>query len=147
VVNTRVLIETGRWVFHTHDVLRQIDAIQSTLVDADAGERGYLLTGDDAYLVPYRTARARTADDLTRLRDLTRDDPDQQARVSVLEPKARQALDDLGRVAELYRTRGAEAARAAFGGGAGQAAATEARRLLADLEDGEQQLLAVRAED
>src|SRR5213080_111747 len=55
VVNTRVLIETGRWVFHTHDVLRQIDAIQSTLVDADAGERGYLLTGDDAYLVPYRT--------------------------------------------------------------------------------------------
>jgi signal transduction histidine kinase len=45
---------------------------QALVVDAEAGQRGYLLTGRDEYLVPYREALAKIEPTFTRLRELTR---------------------------------------------------------------------------
>ncbi|MEO8486979.1 MAG: CHASE3 domain-containing protein [Betaproteobacteria bacterium] len=44
----------------------------SLVVDAEAGQRGYLLTGRDEYLVPYREALPKLEQTFTRLRELTR---------------------------------------------------------------------------
>jgi signal transduction histidine kinase len=38
---------------------RQLEALFSTLKDAETGQRGYLLTGDESYLQPYQAARTR----------------------------------------------------------------------------------------
>jgi signal transduction histidine kinase/CheY-like chemotaxis protein len=43
---------------------RQFETVLSTLKDAETGQRGYLLTGKDAYLEPYEAARARLGNDL-----------------------------------------------------------------------------------
>src|SRR5579863_1159194 len=43
------------------------------LSDAEAGQRGFLLTSDDKYLQPYEAARDRIEPTLDRLTDLFRD--------------------------------------------------------------------------
>ena len=45
---------------------------QSLVVDAEASQRGFLLTGRDEYLVPYREAQPRIEQAQTRVRELTR---------------------------------------------------------------------------
>ncbi len=57
--NTIKLIENEHWVSHTHQVLTELEATLSTLKDAETGQRGYLLTGEERYLEPYNSAIAR----------------------------------------------------------------------------------------
>src|SRR5580704_1948714 len=47
--------------------------LQGELSDAEAGQRGFLLTDDDKYLQPYQSARDRVEPTLDRLTDLFRD--------------------------------------------------------------------------
>ena len=50
--------EAARQVAHTIDVTDHLDALLSTFQDAETGQRGYLLTGDERYLEPYHAATA-----------------------------------------------------------------------------------------
>src|SRR6266403_4488 len=52
--NTARFAEAAEWRKHTYDVLRNLDETVARLVDAETGQRGYLLTGEEAYLEPYR---------------------------------------------------------------------------------------------
>ena len=54
--NTAAMRENNHWVAHTHEVLATVSAIESTLKDAETGQRGFLLTGKDSYLAPYTAA-------------------------------------------------------------------------------------------
>ena len=56
---------------HTYDVLDHSNKLLNDLADAETGQRGYLLTGDEAYLDPYRAAIRSAAADLTELHRLT----------------------------------------------------------------------------
>ena len=57
--NVDRLVEATVWVEHTHEVLRQLSDIMLNVVDAEANQRGYLLTGDEDYLQPYRESVER----------------------------------------------------------------------------------------
>ena len=46
-------------VSHTNAVLGQLESVLSSLTDAETAQRGYLLTGQAAYLDPYRGAVTR----------------------------------------------------------------------------------------
>jgi len=55
------LAETGQWIGHTHEVLAAIDAVAATATTAEAGTRGYALTGEERFLEAYQSgARAWT---------------------------------------------------------------------------------------
>src|SRR6266404_8034542 len=54
--NIREVATSVQWVSHTNEVLTRLEAVLSTLKDAETGQRGYLLTGEPAYLEPYRDA-------------------------------------------------------------------------------------------
>jgi methyl-accepting chemotaxis protein len=45
--NISKLTATSEWVTHTHDVLEHIAGVLSSLRDAETGQRGYVITGDD----------------------------------------------------------------------------------------------------
>jgi len=49
-----VRAEVGR----TRSEIIALQALLATIEDAETGQRGYLLTGDQAYLTPYRQATA-----------------------------------------------------------------------------------------
>ena len=75
-----------------NDVARiQVRNVLMHLLNAETGQRGYLLTGDSLYLAPYRQGASRFATDLSRLREMTADNPRQQARLREIETLA----DDL----------------------------------------------------
>src|SRR2546425_12009344 len=52
----------------TNVTLLRLDNLLAHLLDAEAGERGYLVTGKDSYLEPFRKALARTRQDIEALR-------------------------------------------------------------------------------
>ena len=56
---------------HTNAVIHRSDALMSELRDAETGQRGYSLTGDEAFLEPYIAVRDSIVAHLEQLRTLT----------------------------------------------------------------------------
>src|ERR1700722_3610401 len=72
-----------------------LDAVIARLVDAETGQRGYLLTGDEAYLEPYREAIKGLDLVMGQLKVLAAGSPAQQKHVQALEPLIEQKLMEL----------------------------------------------------
>src|SRR5688572_6447682 len=79
--NTNTLEETNGQVVHTYEVLNALDSITQLLKDAETGQRGFLITGADAYLTPYDDASSATAGAVDAVAGLTSDNATQQERI------------------------------------------------------------------
>src|SRR5207244_3917324 len=53
-ISVNRLLQTTRWVDHTHQVIEQLEAIVTDLGLIVAGDRGYALTGSRSFLEPYQ---------------------------------------------------------------------------------------------
>jgi methyl-accepting chemotaxis protein len=84
--STATLTDTAALVTHTHQVLEKLEAVLSDMKDAETGQRGYIITGEDKYLEPFRAAQRAINQDVKTLRDLTKDNVNQQRRLDILEP-------------------------------------------------------------
>lgn len=71
-------------VLHTRDVMDASSDLERSLLAAETGQRGYLLTHDSSFLAPYRGAPQRADSALRRLELLTRDNPEQQRRLAAV---------------------------------------------------------------
>ena len=69
-----------RSVEHTYEMLQTGETITSLLKDAQAGVRGYLLTGDTVFLSNYRRAPAQLERHLAQMQSLTHNNAPQQQR-------------------------------------------------------------------
>ncbi len=139
------LIENERWVAHTHQVLNELEATISALKDAETGQRGYLVTGDESYLAPYYASGPQIRQHLDRLRALTADNARQQRRIAGLEPliAARQAR--LRRGIDALRTAGPDAARRSVMTGEGRRLMERVREIAAEMTAEETALLSRRS--
>jgi len=102
--------ETQDWVTHTHEVLEANERVLSLLKDAETGQRGYLITGQERYLDPFNTAIVAIELGLRSIKALTNDNPKQQRRLAKLEPLIESKLDELRETIELRRKEGFDAA-------------------------------------
>jgi CheY-like chemotaxis protein/signal transduction histidine kinase/CHASE3 domain sensor protein len=82
----------------TIELLGRLEGVLSTLKDAETGQRGFLLTGEEAYLAPYTDAKDAMPDEFKATRALLVDRPEQRRRLDALE-----SLADL-KMAELDST-------------------------------------------
>jgi signal transduction histidine kinase len=144
---TRILINNDRWVSHTHQVLTALEVVLSTLKDAETGERGFIITGSNEYLEPYRSAVRRIDDDLQTLKELTADNPQQQERIPILQQRIAERLSILKSGIDFKTAGNTEAAQALIASGAGKRSMDDLRRLINEMETGENRLLAKRIED
>lgn len=48
--------KASAWVEHTLEVENRLELLLSALKDAETGERGYIITGNEQHLDPYHTA-------------------------------------------------------------------------------------------
>jgi PAS domain S-box-containing protein len=94
---------------HTSDVLRRANDLLSSLKDAETGQRGYLLTGDEAFLEPYLAVRDNVSIQLEELRQLTVISAARN-HVDALVPLVDAKLAHLARAIELYRNKEVTAA-------------------------------------
>jgi PAS domain S-box-containing protein len=78
------LLGAAQWVDHTDRVIAQVHTVQGLLTDQETGLRGYILTGEQDFLDPYRQAQASITPALDVLNTLVSDNPDQQQLVGAL---------------------------------------------------------------
>jgi signal transduction histidine kinase len=64
---------------HSEAVVSQANLVERLLLDLETGERGYVITGQERFLEPYRSARVTLGPELRRLTKLVEDDPGQRA--------------------------------------------------------------------
>lgn len=62
----------------------QLERALTTIVNAETGQRGYLITQDTTYLASYASARTDVDHEIATIRELTGDSPGQQSRIDSL---------------------------------------------------------------
>src|SRR5579883_3452221 len=105
----RALGENNRRVVRTVESLRLLEVTFSHLKDAETGQRGFLLTGQESYLEPYNVAVASLGEDLRGLA-ATLEIPEQRRRAEALGAKVGEKLAELKETIDLRRRQGPEAA-------------------------------------
>ena len=138
------VVASAQWVTHTLAVQRQFDALLTTVMDAETGQRGFLLLRDADYLAPYRAALAAVEARLTALRDLTADNPAQQARLERLAPLVRAKFAELTETVDLVSRDHREAALTIVASHRGRDLMDRIRANIHDGIDDEDRLLARR---
>ena len=138
--NTTELIAAAESVKRTFQVLGKLESIISAITDAETGQRGYIITGEDAYLEPYNGATAAIDTTLKDLRQLIKD-PGQQKRLDALESLVTARLDIIKVQIDNRRTKGLKAAQDLILSGKGKKAQDEIRQVVTAMTDEENRLL------
>jgi CheY-like chemotaxis protein/CHASE3 domain sensor protein len=111
------LLSALHWVEHTERVIGNANEITKLSVDLETGLRGFLLTGDESFLAPYRTGKAKMSAEMATLRQLVADNPvqlDRLGRISALQSQ----WDEFARnMISLQQQKGDFAARLRAGEG------------------------------
>ena len=137
--------EDRGWVTHTHLVTEKLQAILMDVTQAETGQRGYILTGQEKDLVPYRAGLAQVARDMSDFRNLTSDNPKQQEAIRLLDPLVTARLAGLEGRLYLGRSGGlAGGAEAAAKLNSGEGLMDEVRARISEMRQTEDQLLVSR---
>jgi signal transduction histidine kinase len=79
------LLESEKWVVHTYEVQAALGNVDSAAVDAGRARSGYVFTEGTDFLNNFDAAVPKVHEALLHLRDLTRDNPQQQELCTRLE--------------------------------------------------------------
>jgi signal transduction histidine kinase len=94
------------WVTHTLLVVEKLQAVRIDITQAETGQRGYMLTGQDRYLGLYQAGVMRVRRDMAELPDLTADNPAEQGAIQRLKPLIESRLTELADGIEVRRQSG-----------------------------------------
>jgi len=97
----RNLIKSADLVSHSNEVMTNLDAVISTLKDAETGQRGYLLTGEKEFLEPYNGAKEAAMDYLSKIQVATIDNNFQQRSAKRLEDMIKGRLSIIERTIDV----------------------------------------------
>lgn len=128
-------------VAHTHKVILTATNFYSHMKDAETGQRGFLLTLEEGYLTPYYQGVELSNQALAQLRLLTRDNPDQQVKLSRLQSYSRSKLEELALTIEYAKSGNMKYAMDTVRGGFGKATMDDIRALIEEFIQEEERLL------
>lgn len=134
------------WVLHTHLVLEKLQEVHVNITEAETGQRGYMLTGQERYLKQYSAGVNQVRQDLTELWTLTHDNPTQQDAIKQLEPLIAARVAGLTDRIEIRKRRGLMAGIEALSTTDGEEFMAQIRALIGEMRRTEAQLLAQRLE-
>jgi methyl-accepting chemotaxis protein len=138
------LIENDKLVAHSHTVRREIADLLLHLINAETGQRGYVITAKPEFLEPYNAALTTVEQTFAELRASTVDNPSHQRRLEVLRPLIDSKLTELKDRIELRRTGTFEAAAASIMSGEGKISMDRIRNVLGEMDRDETTLLDAR---
>jgi len=104
---------------HTFVVLSRADDLLSALRDAETGQRGFLLTGEESFLEPYAAVHDGISGRLKELRQLTQI-PAARKHLDALTPLVDAKLAEMAHVIELRRNKETAAVLKVVSGGQGR---------------------------
>jgi PAS domain S-box-containing protein len=85
----RQVLRSARRVDRADQVIAHADNLMKLIIDEETGLRGFLLTHDPEFLLPYKEASQRLDPEFATLSDLVRRTPDQAARLERLKTASR----------------------------------------------------------
>ncbi|MDB5878309.1 MAG: methyl-accepting chemotaxis sensory transducer [Variovorax sp.] len=142
-----LLVESRQRVDHTYQVLAGLNRLFISVEDAETGQRGFIITGDDTYLEPYLNAVGQTDGHISNLRRLLDSSPAQAARVSQLETLVEAKLAELGEVIDVRRREGFQTASNAIVKSEGKQLMDKVRTEVASIGTTEEAQLRAQQED
>lgn len=138
------LLRSEHSVEATWQAINQVEQIMSSAKDAETGNRGYLITGEDDYLQPYYVATRDLPVELDHFEAMTADNPGQKSRITEMRAVIEQRLALLQQGIDLRRTEDKETVRSLVISGTGKAEMDHLRRIADDMETEEHRLLTIR---
>lgn len=132
---------------HSHAVIEHAELVMSEMKDAETGQRGFVITGDESYLEPFTTGGMAIVGTMNELRQLTIDNPGHQKHLDEAETFIGGKLEELRKTIGLRRTQGFEATQREIVGGQGKRYMDDLRRIMEQMERDERDLLRKRADE
>jgi CheY-like chemotaxis protein/signal transduction histidine kinase/CHASE3 domain sensor protein len=129
------------------EVLGRLEALLSTLKDAETGQRGFLLTGEESYLAPYTDAREALPDEIKATRGSLANRPEQRRRLDALESIANLKMSELESTVAARRAGKIDAALATVRSDRGKIYMDRIRAVIDEMEAAERQVLIQRGTD
>ena len=140
-LSIRSLSNRAERVNHTNVVLQQSEKIASLLKDAETGQRGFLLTGNDLFLTPFKRSRENIFSSIDSLTVLTSDNKRQQINCVQLRMLIRERFNKLDQLIQLQILRkGIDTAELLKG----QQIMDQSKQLIQSIQNEEKKLLAIR---
>jgi len=140
---TLTLVRMSRpWVIHHRDMQATLSRLRATLVDAETGQQGFLLTGDPAYLERFNSCEERLPailDETVRL--AAADDPPRQRVVAELKRLSVVKVAEIRQTVDLYQSGEIAAAIAIVRDKDGKALMEQVRRIIAEVRSQEDKQL------
>jgi PAS domain S-box-containing protein len=114
IVRHQLAVQVGNqeWFSHSRRVVQELRITESMVKDAETGQRGYLLTGKQNYLLPYDRAIGQIDAHLQNLGNLIGDNAREQLEVANLRVLINKKLAELTQTISLFRSGGSPAAKA-----------------------------------
>ncbi len=107
-------------IAQAQSVLNADNALLRSQLEAEAGERGFIITGDPSFLAPYTTGIAAIQDSLARLQTALPDTPDNRATMQTIFRLSAAERADMARAVAAQRSGGFAAAQAVVEAGIGE---------------------------
>jgi PAS domain S-box-containing protein len=140
---TVVWMLTARELAHTQAAWRdlrrsqlaasQTENVFSLIQEAETGQRGYVLTGDRAFLAPYQDGDGKVTSALVRLAAMASADPVQSGLIQRLQNEVSAKRAEMARVIAVRDTQGEAAAAGRIAQGSGKAEMDAIRTILGAL--------------
>ena len=144
LANLRNVYSTSEAVVHTYSVKVALNELLLSTVDAETGERGFIITGEAEYLEPYDRARAAIAKDTATVRALIADNTEQRDDLDRLSAATELKLREVDEAIRARRDAGFNEAQAIERSNVGERTMDGMRAIVARMEGREDALLAVR---
>ncbi|MFV8342984.1 response regulator [Flavobacterium sp. XS2P39] len=141
--NSEKFVASNALVNHSNQVLYEFEQILMSSVDAETGVRGYIITGKDIFLEPYTTANKKVTEQLNKVKELTKDNPNQQKNIDKLAKVFKMRFDNLNKSIALSKN-DFEKARAFVTSGEGKQIQDEIRKTITKIQESERALLTER---
>jgi CheY-like chemotaxis protein/CHASE3 domain sensor protein len=123
-------------------VIERLEALSSSIKDAETGQRGFLLTGEERYLEPHTLARASLSGQIAALRTDLADDAAQRSRLEALAEVSAAKMADIEETIRLRRDERFSDALEIVRTDRGKALMDRIRVLITELEAAERSVLA-----
>ncbi len=121
-------------VQRTHEILLNLNELLSTIKDAETGQRGYVLTGDESYLEPYNAAVTHVDEETTKVATLIKTEPEQQVRLTRMREIINSKLAELNQTVTTRRDKGYAAALAIVTNNSGKSYMDQIRSQVANMQ-------------
>jgi len=110
--NVNDLIDQDKLIQQTRSIQLELTLLMSRMKDAETGQRGFVITGDEKYLEPYSEAIEMVRTHLDRLFLLSSSNDVRQLLLVEIRSTSQAKLDELRRVTEVRRVGGFVSAKA-----------------------------------